>query len=82
MIRVSYSPGYYAPLPAKHIFPMGKFEGLYRYLTEKNIVTQSCIVEPGLVSIDHLMYVHTSRYIDGILNGVLTKKEIRKLGLP
>lgn len=61
---------------------MGKFNGLYRYLTENNIIHNSHIAEPSLVGIDHLMNVHTSRYIDGIINGKLDRKEIRKLGLP
>lgn len=61
---------------------MGKFEGLYRYLTEKNIIHDSHIVSPTMAYVDQLMTVHTKRYIDGIIKGRLDRKEERKLGLP
>lgn len=40
-MRVSYSPGYHAPLPEGHIFPMGKFKGLFRYVTEHGTINAS-----------------------------------------
>ncbi len=81
-MRVSYSPGYYAPIPNEHIFPMKKFMGLYRYLTEQNLITESDIIEPSMVNLANLMTVHTQRYSDGIMTGNLESREMRKLGLP
>jgi len=81
-LRVSYSPGYYAPIPHEHIFPMGKFEGLYRYLLEIDLIKKSDIMEPGMVDMANLITVHTRRYADGIMSGKLPRKELRRLGLP
>lgn len=81
-MRVSYSPGYVAPLPDGHIFPMRKFSGLYNYLLEKEIIEESHIVEPTPVDFVNLNLVHTPRYSNGVWTGKLSKKEIRKLGLP
>ncbi|HKJ47249.1 MAG TPA: histone deacetylase [Balneolales bacterium] len=81
-MRVSYSDGYYAPIPNEHIFPMHKFDGLYQYVIDKGIIDQSCIVEPSMVDIAYLMMVHTQRYINGILKGNLEYNEARRLGLP
>jgi acetoin utilization deacetylase AcuC-like enzyme len=81
-VRVSYSPGYYAPIPDQHIFPMKKFEGLHSYMLEKGIVKPNQIVEPGLIDFGNLCSVHTPEYAFGVWNGTLSKKEIRRMGLP
>jgi len=81
-MRVSYSAGYYAPIPKEHIFPMGKFAGLHRYLLDTSVISQKDVVEPSLVDFAHLLCLHTSRYATGIWEGSLSKKEIRRLGLP
>jgi len=81
-MRVSYAPGYFAPIGENHIFPMRKFEGLHAYLTEENIVAPSDVITPQLVDTSTLLRVHTPRYLDAILNGNLQKREARKLGLP
>lgn len=81
-MRVSYAPGYYAPIPHEHIFPMGKFEGLHRYLTEKGLVHSSDVIEPGEVEMSHLLAAHTARYAEGVMSGQLGERELRRLGLP
>jgi len=81
-VRISYSHGYNAPIPRDHIFPIGKFEGLYRYLTENEIVAEDRIVEPGMVDMQNLLTVHTRSYSEGVMCGTLNKNEIRRIGLP
>lgn len=81
-MRVSYSPRYLAPLPEGHIFPMGKFQALHRYLLDKEIVEPSQIIEPGLVDFGNLCSVHTPRYANAVWSGDLDRKEIRRMGLP
>jgi len=81
-VRVSYSPGYYAPIPDDHVFPMKKFEGLYHYLLDHEILASHQIVEPTMVDLTNLMTVHTQRYSREVLDGTLDPKAMRKLGLP
>jgi len=81
-LRISYSPGYVAPLPDGHIFPMKKFSGLYNFLIDKNLFSVSDFIEPGMVDFANLCTVHTPRYGFGVWNGDLNRKEIRKMGLP
>ncbi len=81
-MRVSYSSGYYAPIPETHIFPMRKFEGLRDYLLSQKIVTEESIIEPSLCPFEDLELVHTPRYSRGVWTGSLSQKEIRRLGLP
>ncbi|MDZ7659220.1 histone deacetylase [Fodinibius sp.] len=81
-MRVSYAPGYYAPIPDEHIFPMKKFKGLHRYLVEENIIASSDVVAPSMVDMANLQMVHTRDYANGIMDGNLNKKKLRRLGLP
>jgi len=81
-VRVSYAAGYVAPLPDGHIFPMKKFSGLHSYLLAKNIIAENSVVEPGMAEFSSLQTVHTNRYSMAVWDGTLTKKEIRRMGLP
>lgn len=81
-MRVSYAPGYYAPIPDEHIFPMKKFKGLYRYLTQQELIHSSDVIAPSMVDMANLMTVHSARYTKGIMDGSLDDRELRKLGLP
>lgn len=81
-LRVSYHPGYYAPIPETHAFPMRKFEGLRAHLTGTGVVREEDVIPPKMISAQDLQLVHTPRYIDGVINGGLDPKEIRRLGLP
>lgn len=81
-MRVSYSSGYYAPIPKEHIFPMKKFTGLHSYLLEREIISPNDIIEPSMVDMANLLTVHTNRYSKGIMEGTLNRKEERRLGLP
>lgn len=81
-MRVSYTPGYYAPIPNEHIFPMKKFGGLHRYLIEQELIHPNDVIEPSMVDMANLMAVHSARYAKGIMNGDLEDRELRRLGLP
>lgn len=81
-MRVSYSPGYQAPLPENHIFPMGKFKGLHQFLLQDKWIQLENIVEPSEASVSDLMTVHTQAYIQEILSGQMNERKHRRLGLP
>lgn len=81
-MRVSFSPGYHAHLPEGHIFPMGKFVALHRYLLDMDILQEQEVVEPGMVDFTNLCTVHTPRYATAVWDGTLTRKEQRRMGLP
>lgn len=81
-MRVSYAPGYYAPIPHEHIFPMKKFRGLHHYLLEQNIISSHNVVAPTMVDMTNLQTVHSPEYAKGIMDGSLHYKKLRRLGLP
>jgi len=81
-VRVSFSPGYHAELPEGHIFPMGKFVALHRYLLDHQIIREAEVIEPTLADFTHLYSAHTHRYAAAVWNGTLSRKEERRMGLP
>lgn len=81
-MRVSYSEGYYVPLPPRHPFPMGKFPALHRRLLEEQLLEPKDVVEPRLVDWSDLLLVHTESYLMNLAAGTLGKQAERRMGLP
>ncbi len=80
--RIFYSPHYYADIGDAHIFPIRKFEIAKDILLSEGTVLPVEIVEPEPADVADLLLVHTEDYIERLVEGRLTAKEIRKLGLP
>lgn len=80
--RLYYSPYYYADIGEGHVFPIRKFELVRDQLLAEGTLVSDEIVEPEPAAIEDLLLVHTRDYLDRLIDGALTAKEIRKLGLP
>lgn len=64
------------------MFPMRKFEQLHRYLLDTGTLRDMDVITPREAGYTDLSLVHTDYYLRGILDGQLTRKEERRLGLP
>ena len=80
--RIFYSPYYYADIGEGHVFPIKKFELVRDKLLAEGTLQKNEIVEPQPAKTEDLLLVHTEDYITRLVNGTLTAKEIRRLGLP
>lgn len=80
--KLFYSPYYYADIGEGHVFPIRKFELVKDLLLKEGTVTENEIIAPEPAKTEDLMLVHTEGYISRLVDGTLTAKEIRKLGLP
>lgn len=80
--HIFYSPYYYAEIGEGHVFPIRKFEIAKEILLSEGTLTRDELTEPQPVDIADLLLVHTADYITRLVEGRLTAKEIRKLGLP
>ncbi len=80
--RLYYSPHYYADIGDGHVFPIRKFELVRDLLIAEGTLLPSEIHEPEPALIDDLLLVHSGDYLNRLVAGTLTAKEIRKLGLP
>ena len=81
-MRVSYSDGYYVPLPDGHPFPMAKFPALHRLLLEEGLIRPQDVVAPRQAEWSDLRRVHTAEYLHHLAAGTLSPREERRMGLP
>jgi len=80
--RLYYSPYYYADIGEGHVFPIRKFELVKDLLLKEGTLSEDEIFQPEPAKLEDLLLVHTEDYITRLVEGTLTAKEVRKLGLP
>ena len=80
--RIFYSPYYYADIGEGHVFPIRKFELVRDRLIAEQTLETGEIIEPEPAALEDVLLVHTEDYINNLIGGTLSAKEIRKLGLP
>ena len=81
-MRVSYSDGYYVPLPPDHPFPMAKFPALHRLLLQEGLIASNEVVAPRPADWSDLLRVHTPDYLENLSGGTLSSRAERRMGLP
>lgn len=69
------------PLPEGHRFPIPKY-ALLRERVEHEFVPPCELVVPDAATIDQLCLVHEAAYIDKVLTGTLSQREMRRIGFP
>src|SRR5215210_4238276 len=82
MVRVAYTPRYYADIGEGHVFPIRKFELVRDRLLREGTLRSANIAEPQPASIADVLLVHTEDYVTRLRAGTLTTPELRRLGLP
>jgi acetoin utilization deacetylase AcuC-like enzyme len=82
MMRVSYTPRYYADIGEGHVFPIRKFELVRDRLLREGTLRPAEIIEPQPAPLADVLLVHTEDYVTRLRAGTLTPREIRRLGLP
>jgi acetoin utilization deacetylase AcuC-like enzyme len=81
-MKVFYSDQFVLPLPEGHRFPMKK----YSMLRER--VERDGICEPGELRVPHpvtdeeILRAHDPGYLEKVVSGKLTDKEMRRIGFP
>ncbi|MEL7238112.1 MAG: hypothetical protein AAGK78_04555, partial [Planctomycetota bacterium] len=76
------SDAYFVQLPPGHVFPMEKFPQSAEALVEDGVIASDCVVDPGSVSPEDLLLVHTPDYVASIVHGEFNGRTSAKLGLP
>jgi acetoin utilization deacetylase AcuC-like enzyme len=82
MMRVSYTPRYYADIGEGHVFPIRKFELVRDCLLREGTLRPADIIEPQPAPLADVLLVHTGDYVTRLRAGTLTQRELRRLGLP
>jgi acetoin utilization deacetylase AcuC-like enzyme len=80
-MKVFHCDGFTYPLPAGHRFPAAKYAGL-RERVQKSLVPPCELVVPDAAADEELLRVHRPEYLEKVLTGTLTDREVRRIGLP
>lgn len=81
-MSVFYTPRYYADIGEGHVFPIRKFELVRDRLLHEGTLRPSDIIEPQPATLADVLLVHTADYVTRLRAGLLTPRELRRLGLP
>lgn len=82
MIPIAFHPIYRHPLPDGHRFPMQKYELLPQQLVHEGTAVSSDFFEPDIPDLKHVLSVHTSKYVNDLIQLTLEPKAARKIGFP
>jgi acetoin utilization deacetylase AcuC-like enzyme len=72
-IEVSLSPG--------HRFPMEKYRLLHNALVLEGIMQEQQLFPAPLALVDELLLAHEQNYVHGLINGTISEKALRAIGL-
>ena len=75
------SARYTVPL-GNHSYPMEKYRLVPERLLADGVLTTDELVEPAPVSLADVLRVHTSAYVQAVLDGTLDRRALLRLGLP
>lgn len=82
MLKIAYHPIYKYQLPPGHRFPMEKYELLPQQLLHEGTCKPENFFEPGILSEEQILAVHTKEYFENLMNLTLDKSAVRKIGFP
>ena len=77
---IAFHPIYVHPLPENHRFPMEKYDLLPKQLVYEGTANEADFFEPGFLSEEHLLFVHTNDYWRNLNELKLSEREQRVSG--
>lgn len=82
MIPLIFHPIYsQLDLPKRHRFPIQKYQGIKDALIGQGLVEQA-FIQPVGIDTKHLERIHDANYVQSFLNGRMSDKAIRRIGMP
>jgi acetoin utilization deacetylase AcuC-like enzyme len=81
-VRVYYSDPFEFPLPEGHRFPRNRYRLLREAVVDSGLVPLEDLLLAGAASDEQILQVHDAGYLARVLEGRLTARELRRIGLP
>lgn len=80
-MKIFYTDHFVLPLPTDHRFPMSKYRRL-RERVEAELVPPNTLHLPDAATDAQILRCHHADYVERVKNGLLTDKEMRRIGFP
>ena len=81
-MKVFYSDHFVLPLPEGHRFPMAKYAMLRERVAADGICGTGELRTPRAVTDEEILRAHAPDYLERVVTGTLTNKEMRRIGFP
>src|ERR671911_710746 len=81
-MKVFYSDHFVLPLPEGHRFPMKKYSMLRQRVERDGICGPGELRVPHPVTDEEILRAHDPGYLEKVVSGKLTEKEMRRIGFP
>jgi acetoin utilization deacetylase AcuC-like enzyme len=81
-LKVFYSDHFVLPLPEGHRFPMVKYSMLREKVAASGLSEPGEMRAPRPVSDEEILRVHARSYLRRVVDGALTRSEMRRIGFP
>ena len=81
-MKVFYSDQFVLPLPEGHRFPMKKYSMLRERVERDGICGPGELRVPQPVTDEEILRAHEGAYLEKVVSGKLTDKEMRRIGFP
>jgi acetoin utilization deacetylase AcuC-like enzyme len=81
-VKVFYSDHFVLPLPEGHRFPMVKYSMLRERVARDGICGPGELRTPRAVRDEEILRAHAPDYLERVVSGTLTEKEMRRIGFP
>lgn len=81
-MKAFYTDHFVLPLPSEHRFPMLKYRRLREQVVAEGIVAPENLLIPDAATDEQILRAHDADYVERVKNGLLTTKEIRRIGFP
>jgi acetoin utilization deacetylase AcuC-like enzyme len=81
-MKIFYSDLFVLPLPEGHRFPMGKYALLKERVAEAGLVPPGNLLVPPGATDEQLLRVHDQEYLDQVVSGRLSQRQMRRIGFP
>jgi acetoin utilization deacetylase AcuC-like enzyme len=81
-VKVYYSDHFLLPLPEGHRFPMAKYSMLRERVARDGICGPGELRTPRAITDEEILRAHAPSYLERVVSGDLTDKEVRRIGFP
>jgi acetoin utilization deacetylase AcuC-like enzyme len=81
-VKVYYSDHFVLPLPEGHRFPMAKYSMLRERVARDGICGPGELRTPRAITDEEILRAHAPSYLERVVSGDLTDKEVRRIGFP
>lgn len=81
-MKVFYHDHFVLPLPENHRFPMAKYRLLRERIVAAHLVDDADLQVADGATDNEILRAHSAEYLHKVKNGLLTQKEIRRIGFP